>query len=405
MERAGNGMEFPGLKVPESIRTQMHERMQSRCGLKGREDRRKAMSIKIAIILLLMFSTCSVTQAEESARFRQRQKHVENKGSVTALAFHCDGKILAVGRYRTVILRDVGNGRVVTTLVGVEGLVTSLGFAEKGDLLAVGTGTAGRDGAVELWDWKAGHRIRILKGHSDLVYGIAMRPDGRQLAAVGYDRLVSLWNLEAVSKPAVKAIKPRYLRDHIDSVYGVAYSPNGRLAATAAADRTVKVWDTASGKRLFTLSESTGELYTVAFRPDGKQIAAGGADKTLRVWSVGSSGGTLVHSAFAHEGAILKVVYSHDGKEIYTSGEDNIVKQWNAESLDEKAVYPRQPDWPQSIAISPDGKLLAVGRYEGSLGLYNTESRKAIGTNRAPMYRGTRQPRQAEAFHWKARLS
>ena len=171
---------------------------------------------------------------------------------------------------------------------------------------------------------------------------------------------------------------PRYLRDHTNSVFGLAYSPNGKQLATAAADRTVKVWDTNSGKRLFTLSESTADEYAVAYRPDGRQLAAGGVDKTLRVWNVDARGGTLARSAFAHDGAILKVLYSHDGKSLFTCGEDNTAREWDADTLAERAPYPKQPDWPQSLALSPNDKLLAVGRHDGTLALYDTGSHRPI---------------------------
>ncbi len=298
----------------------------------------------------------------------------EPTGAVTALAFGPNGRVLAVGRYRSVTLLDVPTRRAVRTLQGLEGAVTSLAFAANGGTLAAGSGTPGKDGQVALWEVATGQRLRSLAGHNDLIHGISLRPDGRQLAAVSYDQKVSLWNLggAAGGRPPT----PRYLRDHTDSVYGVAYSPNGRQLATAAADRTIKIWNTESGKRLFTLSESTADQYAVAYRPDGKQVAAGGVDKTLRVCNLEAAGGTLARSAFAHNGAILCVLYSRNGRSLFTCGADNTVKEWDADTLAERAVYPKQPDWPQSLALSPNDKLLAVGRYDGTLALYDTATHR-----------------------------
>jgi WD40 repeat protein len=298
-------------------------------------------------------------------------------GAVTAVAFSPNGRLLAAGSYRRVALLDVSAGRTIRTLEGIESRVTSLAFPANGSVLAAASGTPGKVGQLAMWDVATGRRLRSLAAHYDLIYAIALRPDQRQLAAVSYDHLVSLWRLGSLTSTGQSAA-PRFLRDHTDAVYGAAYSPDGRQLATAAGDRTIKMWDTETGKRLYTLSDSTAEQYTVAYRPGGKQLAAGGVDKTLRVWSVDAAGGTLIRSGFAHDGAILKVLYSHDGKWIFTSGEDDVVKQWDADSLEERAIYPKQPDWPQAIALSPDDSRLAVGRYDGTIALYDTATHQPV---------------------------
>jgi len=68
----------------------------------------------------------------------------------------------------------------------------------------------------------------------------------------------------------------RVLKDHSDSVYGVCFSPDGKLLASAAADRAVKVWDVAGGARLYTLGESTDWVYAVAWKSRRAPPGGGG---------------------------------------------------------------------------------------------------------------------------------
>ncbi|MCX6379587.1 MAG: pre-peptidase C-terminal domain-containing protein [Armatimonadetes bacterium] len=289
---------------------------------------------------------------------------------ITALAFSPDGTHLAVGTLRTALLLDVRTGREVARLGGHAGAITSLAFRPDGRLLAVAGGSPGKFGEIKLWNVGTGKLLKTLTGHADVIYGIAFRRDGQRIAAGSYDRLVSIWNPSGGT--------PKMLKDHTDAVYGVAYSPDGTRIASVAGDRTLKIWDAESGKRVYTLSESTAELFCVAFRPDGRQLTAGGADKTLRTWTVTPTSGSLVKSAFAHQAAILSVVYAPDGNTVLTTGEDSAVKRWNALTLAEEYVYPRQPDTPHALALTASGLTLAVGRHNGSLALYNTSSGKLL---------------------------
>ncbi len=299
------------------------------------------------------------------------------EGAVTALAFRPNSRLLAVGSYRRISLVDAMSGRVIRSWNGAEGRVTSLAFERSGGFLAAGSGTPGLDGEITAWEPATGRRLRSFAAHTDLIYGLAISPDERRLAAVSYDHQVSVWDMAALRSPQ-SPLPPRYLRDHTDSVFGVAFRPGGSQIATAAADRTIKIWDTDTGKRLYTLGESSADELCVAYRPDGKQLAAGGVDRTLRVWNVDDRSGVLARSGFAHDGAILHVLYSHSGASIFTCGEDKTVKQWNADTLAEGQAFPKQPDSPVSLAISSDDALIAVGCYDGTLTVYDARSHRLI---------------------------
>src|SRR5262249_39272121 len=155
------------------------------------------------------------------------------------------------------------------------------------------------------------------------------------------------------------------LNDHSAAVSGVASTPDGQLLASAAADRAVKVWDVATGARLYTLGEATDWLYAVAWSPDGRQLAAAGVDKSIRVWEPSREGGKLLHSVFAHDGPITRLVYAADGNGLYSLSEDRTVKEWDTRRMVERKVYRRQPEAVLSLAVQPDHKQLALGRYDG----------------------------------------
>jgi len=70
------------------------------------------------------------------------------------------------------------------------------------------------------------------------------------------------------------------LRGHSDVVSGVAFSPDGKRLATAS--NNAKVWDAESGKELLTQRGHDDVVLDVAFSPDGKRLATAGYDRTAK---------------------------------------------------------------------------------------------------------------------------
>jgi DNA-binding beta-propeller fold protein YncE len=284
-----------------------------------------------------------------------------------SVAFAPDGKTVAVAGHKEVRVVDAGTGKVVRTLAGPSDAVRAVAFSSDGKLLVAAGGPPSRGGEAVLWDAASGERARTIEGHRDYVYAAAFSPTGRFLATGSYDKAIRLW-YPGTGKERAK------LSEHLDAVFALSFSPDGKWLASGSGDRTVKVWDVTSGQRLFTLSDSLDNVYAVAFHPSGRQLAAAGADKVLRVWEVTAEGGKLVLSTIAHEDAIVALAWSRDGGRLVSAGADRVVKVWDMEKKTELRTLPDQTDWPMAVAVAPDGARVAVGRYDGSVSVYDLES-------------------------------
>ena len=289
------------------------------------------------------------------------------KQTIHAVAVSPAGDVLAIARHGEVELVSLPDLKPLRKLTGIRGSVNGVTFSRDGQFIVTAAGEPGLVGEAKLFSAADGSLVKEFLGHKDSLYCAQLSPDGGLLATGGYDSTIKLWSV-------ADGQELRSLDGHNGAVFELAFRPDGKVLASASGDRTVKLWNIASGERLDTLKESLKELYTLAFSPDGSRLAAAGVDNRIRVWQVTPEAkeGTnlLLASIFAHETPVLRIVWSADGKTLASSGEDRLVKLWNAETMTIRQTLARQSDWASGLAVVASGELLAVGRVDGSIGIY-----------------------------------
>jgi WD40 repeat protein len=107
-----------------------------------------------------------------------------------------------------------------------------------------------------------------LKGHSGIVTGVAVTPDGKRAVSASADKTLKVWDLET-------GRVLRTLQGHSDSVPGVAVTPDGQRAVSASHDKTLKVWNLDTGLLIATF-RCDASASCCAFA-DERRIVAGDA--------------------------------------------------------------------------------------------------------------------------------
>jgi WD40 repeat protein len=148
----------------------------------------------------------------------------------------------------------------------------------------------------------------------------------------------------------------RTLKGHSGAIWSVAISPNDQLLASGSQDTTLKIWNLHTGELLHTLKSYSGTVYSIRISPDGRTIVSGNSDGTIKIWNLAT--GELLCTLDEHAHFINSLAMSPDGQIIATGSGDNTIKVWDFQA---KQLLYTLSEPINSIAISPDGKLLVSG--------------------------------------------
>jgi len=294
---------------------------------------------------------------------------------LSALAFSSDGKVLAAGGYKEVLIWDLANASLSKRIGAgqISSFVRALTFGNDERLLAVGEGNPCGCGVVRIFDIETGEQTLSFQEPKDVIYALDVSADGKLLTAGGADSHVYIWNLE--DKKLVWDIC-----EHSDWIFGVSFSPDGKFLATGGADRTSQVWEVGTWKSVVKMQQS-GTVKDLAFSPDGAllAVAVGGPnDRVVRIQNRDNPRQTSQMATGA--GMPLDVVWTAKPNRLYVSCSDNTVKIFDMAKRRLAATLSGHKDWVYAIALSPDGTRIASACADGTVKLWDAANNRLLAT-------------------------
>lgn len=184
--------------------------------------------------------------------------------------------------------------------------------------------------------------VTFVRGFPSSIQHVAFNPDGSQMAVVGANGEIRMWQVDypVGGAPSFRLQDAKFEgHDTAQLVNTAGFSMDGKLLATGSDDTTLRIWDAASGELMHTFQNSagvtstTGLVQTLDFSPDGKWLASGG-------------GLGMIELRDAHTWELAGVMQASEARDVL-----------------------------MEVRFSPDGSLLAACSADGQVTLFDVQSR------------------------------
>jgi WD40 repeat protein len=296
----------------------------------------------------------------------QLREFAGHTNTVTAVAFSPDGHcVISASADATIRIRDRDSGQELGILTHPAQV---LSIAVRGELLlASDYDFESERSNLILWDWQTGREIRRFEGQRDVIYSVAISPDGqRVLAGCGPsgpssehsgDNDLALWDLHTGEIL-------RRMRGHKDAVFQVDFRPDGLSAISSSADSTLILWNLADGSAVSTLRGHTTFAYTFAISPRGDRVFSASFDLSVILWDVERA--QQIRRFYGHSGPVTSAQFLADGRRVLTGAVDKTMRLWDVYSADE-VLRLGAPSGLGMWAVASDGRRAITSAGGGAI--------------------------------------
>ncbi|MFO0806888.1 MAG: WD40 repeat domain-containing serine/threonine-protein kinase [Gemmataceae bacterium] len=327
----------------------------------------------------------------------------QHTATISSVVFSPDGsRIATLGNDRTVQVWDAATGRGIGLPLWHNGPVKVGVFGPRQMLV-----TAGSDHHARVWAAETGSLTALSPAHKGVVSTAAFHPDGTIVATGGDDGVTHLWD-PFTGQPVAPDLTGTA------SVKWLFFSQDGRCLTVVGADGRIRIWDVSrsagpvrfkiAGQLLrarwnpdssSVLATSNGEaelrtpdgrhlhsllvqlpLVDAVFGPAGRVITAE-ASGLARIWDAAT--GKPVGEAMRHPQAVRSLAISPNGRLVATTADDNIVRLWDGDGRATGREF-KMVEYVSSTQFCPDNRRLLVSLPGNALAVYDAEIGERLKT-------------------------
>ena len=164
------------------------------------------------------------------------------------------------------------------------------------------------------------------------------------------------------------------LKGFDEFVNSAVFSSDGKLLAAVSYKGMVKLWDVMTLEEVATLPDYVS---TVVFSADNKILAVA-SGTTVKLWDI--AGRRELASLRAPQGRFVSVALSPDGRMLAAGDEDKKLHLVDAATGRTTALLEGHKEAVGEIAFSPDAEIIATGSWDRTVKLWHARTHEVLAT-------------------------
>jgi WD40 repeat protein len=197
-----------------------------------------------------------------------------------------------------------------------------------------------------------------------VVYTLSYSPDGRMLAAAGFDDKVGIYDAASGRLLCEQAAPGKDIR-------AISFSPDGARMAAAGRSGLLRIWQAQSGRQVADVQISSRRICALAYSPDGKHLAIGGQQRVVRLLE--ASSGEFVADLPERPGEVLALTFCSPDT-LASAGSSNVIHLWDLAARQEQRRLVGHTGSVTTLVFHPSTGILISGSYDTTVRLWDLKS-------------------------------
>lgn len=318
---------------------------------------------------------------------------VKIKDDIRSIAMNAKESILAIGfDDKTIEIYNLTTGQqLFSTIIGHPLAAQDLDLSQDGVTLVAGNG----NGSLVVYELAERTSLgRYLGMHLGGVTEVKFGNDGNTIVSIGQDNLISIWDTQEYD--LIKSISVSE-----SELLAADTDPESEDLIVVTGNSVVRYNEQNDETIFFPLNISMSIVNDIAIASDSKEIVVGGGyglASSIEIYEAGT--GNIVDTELVeiqnYVTPINVVAVSSDGLLVAAGRQEGLISLWElTNQRSEELFIDTQAGSVLSLAISPDNKVLASSGSNGTIQLWDLVTGKLIG---APLT-GLTTPTYSLAFH------
>lgn len=209
--------------------------------------------------------------------------------------------------------------------------------------------------------------VEQFTGPASDLEAIAISPDGKYIAAGGWDKNVYLFSLDTAERGELI----HNITHHNSAILSLAFNRNGQYLICGSNDHQISVWRADSALLIKKLRQGQG-ISSVHFGPNIRYLITSSKGGKIKLWDTKDSKRTKTIEA---RNSINSFVMARDKKSVFVASSSINIAQYNLSGV-ELASLAGHTSRVNDVALSPNGQLLASASDDKTVIIWNLQTRK-----------------------------